>query len=97
MYVRSEDAIQFVPRALELARKRARLSPLKAAKRAGVTEQMIPKYEAGANSPSLETFFRLLGGYGMSLADFHQLVAEVSADVRLEALESRIRKRTKAD
>jgi transcriptional regulator with XRE-family HTH domain len=52
---------------LREARRRAGLSQVELARRAGVTQSVVSAYESGARQPSVPTLARLVGATGFEL------------------------------
>jgi predicted nucleotidyltransferase/DNA-binding XRE family transcriptional regulator len=58
----------FAGELLREARRRARLSQVEVARRAGVTQSVVSAYESGRREPSLATLRRLVAATGLELA-----------------------------
>lgn len=67
---------------LREARRRAGLTPVALARRAGVTQSVVSAYASGSRRPSLSTLERLVGATGLEL------------DLRLRRPRSRLRRLT---
>jgi len=90
MVLDADTQLSLTPQALRKARERAGLNLGDVVQRSGISWPALQNYECPGHSPQYAYLLRLLEVYGLDLGGFHQLLAEIHADMQRDEIERRM-------
>jgi len=86
----ADTHMAMLPKALKRAREQLGLTDYQVAEKIRSSPSVIQGWESGRNLPQFSYFLMALEAYGLDFASFHQILAEVYADMQLGEIRRRM-------